>query len=207
MSLTPRFLLRGRSDNKKKNANKPPDEAPVIAILGSTDSGKTTLARYIQEKFSYQFSAPDNIINSPPGVVFATILETMQKIIKACEANEILFETQESDDCAKRIMKASRNLDTIKTVYTEDLFEDIVHIYSLVQVQELLNARYENGLYVPDGGLMLLQRLKKNRPDTQPSFSDFLCASQPTLDIHLETENRVKFGIADCSGILLDEIY
>jgi hypothetical protein len=177
------------------------DKAPLIGILGSRESGKSTIARHIHARFQYQFSCPESILMKNRGLVFATIIDTMQKLIKACETYDILFETQELDDSAQRIMKANKNLDTIMSVYNEDLFEDIYQIYSLPAIQNLIEDRYKYGITVPDGGIKLLSRLKKNRPEARSGITDFLCCSQPTLDIHIPIETKTKYGIADCSGL------
>lgn len=84
-------FLKKQTKESKPEASKP----PYIALVGPVGSGKTTIARHIHHLFSYQFGFADHIINKRTAIIFSTVIETMQELIKTCEKLDILFETQE----------------------------------------------------------------------------------------------------------------
>ncbi|KAL0480225.1 G-protein subunit alpha, partial [Acrasis kona] len=105
--------------------------------------------------------------------------------------------------CAKRIKEAPRDLDNINNVFNQSLYEDIVEIFNVEAVRSILSGRYSNNLRVPDGGVLLMDRLGHLDPYEAASRAnklDFLLASYPTVGIHVPLSTQLKYAVADCSG-------
>ncbi|KAJ3155593.1 guanine nucleotide-binding protein subunit alpha [Geranomyces variabilis] len=191
---------------KKDAAAKRDDKSSKILLLGSGDSGKTTVLKQMKILHGAGFSAAERA--GYKRIIAQNILESMKALVEALEPLDLELSNPELKPIAKKVLKYEFPQSESAPPLSDEIVQAIKALWQDVGIQEAL--RNANQFFIQDTAEHFLMDVDKFvAPKYVPDDQDVLYARQRTTEIsqHVFTIDKRTIKVFDVGGQLSERVF